>query len=162
MSDQITYVRGSATRPDEQGIRVLPHVCNDIGVWNSGYVLAIDELSPEPRRRYRGLFETPPGPVLGHIQIIQINENTVVINMIAQHGVMSSANPTPIRYQALKECLEKVRSTIAAMTGCCACTVHIPRIGCGRAGGDWNVVGELINQELCAHGIPVVVYDPPS
>lgn len=35
--------------------------------------------------------------------------------------------------------------------------VHMPRIGAGLAGGDWNVIEELISKKLA--GVSVVVYD---
>ena len=40
-------------------------------------------------------------------------------------------------------------------------SVHMPRIGCGQAGGSWNIVSELIEDELCDTGIEVNIYDLP-
>lgn len=37
----------------------------------------------------------------------------------------------------------------------------MPRIGCGLAGGTWDRVGPIVEEELCAHGVPVMVYDWP-
>ena len=36
---------------------------------------------------------------------------------------------------------------------------HMPRIGCGLAGGDWAEIEPMITETLCAAGIEVVVYD---
>lgn len=41
-------------------------------------------------------------------------------------------------------------------------SVHMPRIGCGEAGGDWEIVSELIDESLCKKGVTVTVYDLPS
>lgn len=40
----IEYVTGDATEPiiKEQEITYMPHVCNDIGRWGAGYVLALN------------------------------------------------------------------------------------------------------------------------
>ena len=38
-------------------------------------------------------------------------------------------------------------------------TVHMPRIGCGQAGGSWFIVEELIASTLLASSVPAVVYD---
>jgi hypothetical protein len=35
----------------------------------------------------------------------------------------------------------------------------MPRIGCGRAGGEWGRIETLIQSTLCASGIEVFVYD---
>ena len=38
-------------------------------------------------------------------------------------------------------------------------SVHMPRIGCGLAGGDWSKVVPLIEKHLIAAGAAVTVYD---
>jgi hypothetical protein len=38
----------------------------------------------------------------------------------------------------------------------------MPRIGCGLAGGKWEVVGKIVEEELLRSGVPVTVYDLPS
>ena len=37
--------------------------------------------------------------------------------------------------------------------------VHLPRIGCGLAGGKWEQVEPLVQQFLSARGVAVTVYD---
>lgn len=48
---------------------------------------------------------------------------------------------------------------IAAEAERLGASVHMPRIGCGLAGGKWEVVGKIIEEELVARGIPTTVYD---
>ncbi len=38
-------------------------------------------------------------------------------------------------------------------------SVHMPRIGCGLAGGKWEVVEPLIEEHLSAKGVAVTIYD---
>lgn len=38
-------------------------------------------------------------------------------------------------------------------------SVHMPRIGCGLAGGSWGKVEPIIQEELCDKGVQVFVYD---
>jgi O-acetyl-ADP-ribose deacetylase (regulator of RNase III) len=40
-------------------------------------------------------------------------------------------------------------------------TVHMPRIGCGLAGGDWERVETIIQNTLGVAEVPAVVYDLP-
>jgi O-acetyl-ADP-ribose deacetylase (regulator of RNase III) len=75
--------------------------------------------------------------------------------MVAQKGIVSAGNPKPIKYDALKECLEKAGSEMSKFN----CSVHIPRIGCGLAGGTWEEVEPIIEQELLKRGLNVTVYD---
>jgi hypothetical protein len=38
-------------------------------------------------------------------------------------------------------------------------SVHMPRIGCGLAGGEWSRIEPLIVNSLCEKGVDVTVYD---
>jgi len=38
-------------------------------------------------------------------------------------------------------------------------SVHMPRIGCGLAGGTWDQFQPLIEETLLAANIPVFIYD---
>jgi hypothetical protein len=39
--------------------------------------------------------------------------------------------------------------------------VHMPRIGCGLAGGQWEEIEPIIETTLGAKGVAVTVYDLP-
>lgn len=60
-----------------------------------------------------------------------------------------------MRYEAIDAGLEKV----AARAGELGASVHMPRIGCGLAGGRWTRVEPLIAGRLADRGIAVTVYD---
>ena len=38
-------------------------------------------------------------------------------------------------------------------------SAHMPRIGCGLAGGRWELIEPLIVKTLCQRNVPVTVYD---
>ena len=61
----------------------------------------------------------------------------------------------PIRYEAIRQGLAKV----AAFATQHEASVHMPRIGCGLAGGKWEELEPIILDELCAKGVGVTVYD---
>ena len=42
-----------------------------------------------------------------------------------------------------------------------AAAIHMPRIGCGLAGGDWSEIEPIIHDELSKHDVAVTVYDFP-
>ncbi|MFJ5832567.1 hypothetical protein [Streptomyces sp. NPDC093089] len=44
----ITYVRGDATAPHGKGVKIVAHVCNDLGGWGKGFVVAVSRRWPEP------------------------------------------------------------------------------------------------------------------
>jgi O-acetyl-ADP-ribose deacetylase (regulator of RNase III) len=51
---KMKYVIGDATDPRADGSKqILAHVCNDIGAWGSGFVLAISARWKQPEDAYR-------------------------------------------------------------------------------------------------------------
>ncbi|GLY77698.1 Appr-1-p processing protein [Actinoallomurus iriomotensis] len=155
---EIRYVRGDATCPQAKGPKVIAHVCNDRGGWGKGFVVAVSRRWPDPEKAYRRWRRGRAGNDfgLGAVQLVQVRADTWVANMIGQHGTRSgrSSGP-PIRYEALDECVRRLAEPAAAL----GASVHMPRIGCGLAGGRWERVEPLIDTRLVAAGVPVTVYD---
>ncbi len=40
---QINYVKGDATAPIGIGNKIIVHICNDIGRWGKGFVMALSK-----------------------------------------------------------------------------------------------------------------------
>lgn len=40
---EINYLKGDATNPASAGNKIIVHVCNDIGGWGKGFVMAISK-----------------------------------------------------------------------------------------------------------------------
>lgn len=78
--------------------------------------------------------------------------------MIGQHGIYNQGATPPIRYQALRECLGRVRAFAQAEKA----SIQMPRFGCGLAGGEWGVVSQIIEDELVQHRCSVTVLDLPA
>lgn len=153
----IVYVQGDATDPVGSGPRLIVHVCNDVGKWGKGFVLAISKRWAAPEQAYQRLFGGGAAPVLGEVQFVSVGAQLQVVNMIAQHGVRraNAKAPPPIRYDALRTALARVAQEALAQ----AASVHMPRIGCGLAGGQWALVEPIIEQTLIEAAIPTTVYD---
>jgi len=153
---QIHYKTGDATRPGTAGRNIIAHICNDVGGWGKGFVLALSRRWPEPERAYREWHsEKRPAFELGAVQIVELGENLFVANMIAQQGIRPTSAGPPIRYAALRSCLEALAKDAKRLDA----SVHMPRIGCGLAGGTWDQVEPIILETLVAAGIAVHVYD---
>ena len=76
-----------------------------------------------------------------------MSDDVSIASAVAQKGYGPSAKPR-IRYAALEDVARRLHAT-----------VHMPRIGCGQAGGSWFIVEELIASTLLGSGVPAVVYD---
>lgn len=154
----INYIKGDATSPQTTGNVVITHVCNDLGKWGRGFVLAISKKWKEPELQYRAWFKSQNKPSLGDVQFVEVNETLTVANIIGQHGIRSPSSktaPAPIRYDAICDGLSQVAEYAQAKSA----SVHMPRIGCGLAGGTWEKVEPIINDCLVSKGVEVFVYD---
>ena len=156
----VEYKTGDATAPIGSGNRIIVHVCNDVGGWGRGFVLAISKRWAEPEQRYRAWHkgqEKQPF-ALGEVQFVQVRDDTWVANLIGQRDIRALNGVPPVRYDAIREGLQKVALEAKRINA----SVHMPRIGCGLAGGDWNVVGKIVEEEVATVGVPVTVYDFPK
>ena len=91
---------------------------------------------------------------LGAVQVVEVAPDTSVANMVAQHGIRSTKAGPPIRYEAVGSCLEFVALHAREND----MSIHMPRIGAGLAGGDWEKIEAIILKQL-ADTVNVTVYD---
>src|SRR5881394_2532040 len=73
----IQFVRGDATAPRGSGAKIIAHICNDLGTWGKGFVLALvrrwPELAQSFKQWYRDREENDFG--LGAVQFVQAEED---------------------------------------------------------------------------------------
>jgi O-acetyl-ADP-ribose deacetylase (regulator of RNase III) len=151
----ITYLKGDATCPQANGVKIICHVCNDIGGWGKGFVLALSKRWDEPEAAYRAWYSRGEGFALGAVQFVQVEPYIWVANLIGQRGTKMGSSGPPVRYKAIAAGLVKVAEKALEL----GASVHMPRIGCGLAGGEWAKVEPLIEQHLYSAGVAVTVYD---
>ncbi len=152
----INYTKGDATDPKADGNKIIVHICNDIGGWGKGFVMAISKRWKAPEQQYREWFKTQENFALGEVQFVQVENDIWVANLIGQHKInKDEKGNAPIRYEAVLAGLEKVGTFALEQSA----TVHMPRIGCGLAGGTWDRIEPLIESALAEKKISVTVYD---
>ena len=158
--NKINYRRGDATDPRDEGdYRIIAHIVNDkTPVWGGVFARAVKKKWPWAQTDFeRWSAEEKRNLSLGNARLAEVDERLAVFTMVAQRGYGESNKPR-IKYSALKLCLELLADA-AARRGA---SVHMPRIGSGQAGGNWDVISELIEDALCARGIKVYVYTLPN
>jgi len=155
MTTEVHYLHGDATDPTVEGNKVIAHVCDDVGAWGKGFVLALSRRWPQPGQTYRDWYRSRDGFALGEIQLVPVQPDLWVANMIGQHGIRKGPDGPPIRYPAVESCLEKLAVEALRL----GASVHMPRIGCGLAGGTWDKIEPIIRQTLLEQDVEVYVYD---
>ena len=103
-----------------------------------------------PERAYR-LMRTRE---LGEVELIEVEDKIWIANIIGQHGIKPIKNVPPIRYDAIEVGFKKIISKFHGSNY----EIHMPRIGCGLAGGDWDKISKIIENTFIANGIDVYTY----
>lgn len=136
---ELIYRKGNLFKnlPEDKNVLII-HVCNNKGGWGKGFVISLSSFSPRPENFYRKRYKEG-GCQLGQVQFVKLN-NIYVANMIAQNGYKTSFNPIPLKYDALKECLIKVKEFGESINA----DIYAPRFGAGLAGGDWVEIEKII------------------
>ena len=151
----IKYVVGDVREPIGYGRKLICHCCNDLGKMGSGVAKALMIKLPPVRSEYI-TWSKKESFGLGKVQAVKVEKDIAVINMIGQRDIKVLDNVPPIRYGAMKQCLEKVETLAQKYDA----SIHIPYLmGSDSAGGVWGRVEKIIIEELCEKDIHVIVYD---
>lgn len=92
---------------------------------------------------------------LGSVQLVEVEPGLYVANLIAQNGFPRAGFPCALDYAALGQCFR----TLLELAGP-DWSFHMPRIGCGIAGGRWPQVEAVLRSLLSER--QVTVYDLSS
>jgi O-acetyl-ADP-ribose deacetylase (regulator of RNase III) len=133
----ITEIRGDLFKTEAE---VIIHGCNCQGVMGAGVAKIIKEKYPEAYKLYRNEYNKN-GLKLGNIQCVWDNSK-LIINAMTQEFCGNDKNIVYVDYNAVRECMNKIYVQNASYS------VAMPKIGCGLANGDWNIVKQIIKEEL--------------
>jgi O-acetyl-ADP-ribose deacetylase (regulator of RNase III) len=151
----IKYIKGDATAPQGDGPKIIAHGCNSIGAWGAGFVLAVSKRWKHPEREYRAWYKKVGRIPLGLIQLVRVEEELSVCNCIIQDSIGPFDGIPRVEYPAVRKCF----TLVAAYAVILDASIHMPRVGCGLAGGTWGQIEPIIRDEFCAKEIQVTVYD---
>lgn len=128
-------------------------ICNDLGKYGAGLSGVLASRWPTIASAY---FEWHGGQgngssgsfKLGEIQIVRVEPHISIVNLIAQSGVRSQYNHTPIRYRHLESCMIRLYGALNRYSGIVPdgyIKIWCPPIGTGLAGGDWNKIESIVS-----------------
>jgi len=161
-------IEGNLITLAQQGkFQVITHGCNCWNLMGAGIApqmaaaFGCDKF-PMEDQKYRGDYNK-----LGQIDY-QINTYTggtsehdffefdlAVVNSYSQYGFglnHQGGTERPLDYDALRMCLRKINFIFKGKH------VGLPQIGAGLAGGDWNTIKQIMQEELKNCKVTVVIY----
>lgn len=131
----------------ERGI--ILHGCNLRGKMGKGLAKDIRDKYP---KNYEGYLKLLPYSHLGSVTFCKINDNLIIANGMIQHNYGSDGYQY-CDYQAIRNVF-RVASKRALKLGL---PLHYSKIGAGYAGGDWEVIKKIIEEEKI-HGVEYIYW----
>jgi O-acetyl-ADP-ribose deacetylase (regulator of RNase III) len=151
----ITYVQGDLITSD---CDVIAHGCNCFNTWGAG-------IARQLRTVHTEAFEADWKTLRGDKDKLGTYTDAVshgrrVFNLYTQYAYGN--NTRHCDYDAIKSSLESMRDALRVTDEIEGAKIGLPKIGCGLAGGDWNVVEGIIEEVFSGIDIYVYVLDDGS
>lgn len=145
----IVYKKGDVLASAEQRIA---HGCNCSGGFGSGFAKAVAERYPDIRASYLVRFNSV-GWRLGDVQIIGVGDGSgrEIANCATQQRYGRPEDGPYVSYTAIRDVIRDLASS--SWRGGFA----MPKIGAGLAGGNWDIISKIIEEE--SGDVEVRVYE---
>lgn len=147
----VRHIVGDLVR-DAKNFQVIGHGCNCFCTMGAGIAPQIKAKFPEA---YAVDCETEAGDAtkLGTITYTKIQTEPVVVNLYSQFGYASKHGEMALDYDALRSSLKLMKQKFSGKT------FGLPWIGAGLAGGDWNVILKIIEEEMIGEYVTIVQWE---
>jgi O-acetyl-ADP-ribose deacetylase (regulator of RNase III) len=129
---------------------VIVHGCNCFNTMGAGIAKLIKSEFPEA---YKADLQTEKGSKdkLGTISFAKSGDLTI-INAYTQHNWRGRGIKAD--YEAIRRAFKEIKLQFSGSK------IGYPAIGAGLAGGDWEVIAQIISEELNGEDHTLVVYSP--
>jgi len=156
-SDFLHFIHGDILAPRRIPPAIICQLVNDRAFrWGGGVARQMARRHPNAEVEFGEWLRTVPrADRLGEVHYATTSGGTVIASLIAQEGYGQGTNR--IRYHALGRCLASVARYAFARDA----SVHMPRIGTGGAGAEWEIVESLVRQNFDGLEKGVWIYDLP-
>lgn len=143
----IKIVNGNILNAKEN---IIGHQVNCIGVMGAGLAKQIRNKYPVVFKEYKKFVDSQSNKynLLGAQQLVSISEQKYISNLFGQKGIGRFQQQSD--YEALESSLTKLLYLAETSN----LSVALPHgVGCGLAGGDWDIVYEIIDKVFQDYGV---------
>lgn len=117
----------------------IAHGVNCMGVMGSGIAAQVRSRYPEVYQDYKEYCNSMDrGKLLGTVQYVMLPD-ALVLNCFTQYRYGTERRHAD--YDAIRACFENINKSGLKQ-------LALPKIGCGLAGGDWNIVEKILLETL--------------
>lgn len=146
----IKHVVGDLVQ-DASNYDVIVHGCNCFCTMGAGIAPQIKNKFPEA---YAADCATPKGDLakLGTISHT-VNTTPIVVNLYSQYDYTGRrSGMMDFDYDAFRKGLKALKAKFSGKT------IGMPKIGAGLAGGDWNEIEKILDEEMRGEYVTVVTW----
>ena len=124
---------------DANEVQTIIHGCNCFRSFGAGIAKSIKKRYP---KAYEADLNTGHGDKnkLGHYSYAKLSDDKTIINAYTQYAY--GRNKVNVDYDAISKVFELINKDFANHIN-----IGIPTIGAGLAGGDWNIISDIINKK---------------
>lgn len=146
-------MKGNLIELGKQGhFEVIVHGCNCWCEMGAGMAKAVRESFPEA---YEADRETPPGDrsKLGTCTAATVQRDgrsLHVVNAYTRFDYRKQGQEVLVDYEAVRSCMRWIKER------CSGLRIGLPKIGAGLAGGDWERISRIIDEELGGEDVTLV------
>lgn len=147
------YVKGDLIQALKQGsVQCIAHQSNCFNTMGSGVALAIKNAFPEAYEADRKTIKGDEKKLGGFTMAATVDG--YIFNLYGQYNYGKDGK-VYTKYAALESAFRNMAHTLRGIgfTG----TIGLPKIGAGTGGGKWEVIEEIIREEL--KGWEVKIYE---
>lgn len=146
----------------EGEFEIIAHGCNCLNTMGAGIAATIKDTWPQVFDADRAV---PAGyNKLGTLTYAEISDPSDPNNCFWVANLYTQAKPGggSFDYEALRLCLRKLAVLAKKYAQVYGKTprIGLPHIGAGIARGDWNIIKQIIKQELIENYVTLVSYEP--
>jgi len=120
----------------------IVHGCNSKGVMGSGFAKELVTKYPEIYDGYKNFCASPN--VLGKIYVSETKRGTYIFNCITQENYGKDGKKY-VSYDAVDSCFFTIKHLMEPLN---FNKIHMPKIGAGLGGGNWDIISAIIESHM--------------
>lgn len=144
----IKYINGDLLELDKN-FDVIAHGCNCFQTMGSGIARSIRAKYPEAYDIDKACKLTPKKR-LGTIKSTVTQLNPIVVDAYTQFDF--GQEKMNVDYKAVRSCMKAIAEQYQGKR------IGLPQIGAGLAGGNWDIIEGIIEEELIGEDVTVVIF----
>lgn len=145
------YIKGDLIRDSKQ-FDVIGHGCNCFLSMGAGIAKAVKQTFPDA---YKADLNTKYGDrkKLGTYTSATVG-NLTILNLYTQYKY--TRHEVDADYNAIRKCMQAIKKDFSGKK------IGLPLIGAGLAGGNWDIISKIIDEELKGEDVSIVIWEGNS